>query len=373
MYINHLIPRFLAFAAQVPDLLPKFYWDVYSAEERVKRICLIIKKLTGYCEMLREEITRQGNAISEFDGRLKPLEDLLSDLILYGVVTDIQIEDTAIKWVEYNAETREISNWTLTFVGSQYVRVTGNGENITIDIDEFAAAVNGHLGEIDAKVADIEIKIYNLETEISQCLKYVEVDGTTITGNGTPSNPLTVINSGTGLDKVYHDSSLLGDGTPTSPLIAIGGGSGNSTPIISIIPAIDLLPYCNAAIIDTSKPLFFNGNLRLAGAAYTSGDTIGYVGIDISLPVLQNVDIRPTADSSLMEIPNSIFNAFSPYNQYVTIPLLGFGAENIFANAAVSVSYTDKWRFSPILPVNNTKTPITSITSTIHIYGGWSI
>lgn len=36
--------------------LPDFYWDVYSAEERIKKLCLELHKLCDYANMLGENI-----------------------------------------------------------------------------------------------------------------------------------------------------------------------------------------------------------------------------------------------------------------------------------------------------------------------------
>ena len=45
--------------------LPNFYWDVYSAEERVKKICMELHKLCDYANMLGENINLDHEAINE--------------------------------------------------------------------------------------------------------------------------------------------------------------------------------------------------------------------------------------------------------------------------------------------------------------------
>ena len=52
--VSPFIP-FSSFVAATP-VLPTFYWDVYSAEERWKTICKLMKKLTDYIEYMGEAV-----------------------------------------------------------------------------------------------------------------------------------------------------------------------------------------------------------------------------------------------------------------------------------------------------------------------------
>lgn len=45
--------------------LPDFYWDVYSAEERIKKLCLELHKLCDYANMLGENINIDYTLIEE--------------------------------------------------------------------------------------------------------------------------------------------------------------------------------------------------------------------------------------------------------------------------------------------------------------------
>ena len=45
--------------------LPEFYWNVYSAEERIKKICLELHKLCDYANMLGENINLDHESINE--------------------------------------------------------------------------------------------------------------------------------------------------------------------------------------------------------------------------------------------------------------------------------------------------------------------
>lgn len=50
---------------QFTPALPNFYWDVYSAEERIKKICLELHKLCDYANMLGENINLDHELITE--------------------------------------------------------------------------------------------------------------------------------------------------------------------------------------------------------------------------------------------------------------------------------------------------------------------
>lgn len=47
--------------------LPNFYWDVDSQEERIKRICLELKKLTEYSDYLASELNLDHEIIKELE------------------------------------------------------------------------------------------------------------------------------------------------------------------------------------------------------------------------------------------------------------------------------------------------------------------
>lgn len=52
--VSPFIP-FNSFVAATP-VLPTFYWDVYSAEERWKTICKLLKRITDYVEYMGEAV-----------------------------------------------------------------------------------------------------------------------------------------------------------------------------------------------------------------------------------------------------------------------------------------------------------------------------
>ena len=50
---------------QYTPALPDFYWDVYSAEERIKKICIELHKLCDYANMLGDNINIDHQLIDE--------------------------------------------------------------------------------------------------------------------------------------------------------------------------------------------------------------------------------------------------------------------------------------------------------------------
>ena len=61
-----LIPPFYGWTQFTPAL-PNFYWDVYSAEERIKKMCLELHKLCEYVNMLGDNINLDHAIIKELE------------------------------------------------------------------------------------------------------------------------------------------------------------------------------------------------------------------------------------------------------------------------------------------------------------------
>lgn len=107
-------PLFAAFTAYTP-VIPKFYWDVYSSEERIKRLCLEYDRITHYLnemvdtynaqlEEMREIINEQNNKLAEYDAAIIDLQDMISE------VGDKQLmyDPTQGKYVSSKEATRNI-------------------------------------------------------------------------------------------------------------------------------------------------------------------------------------------------------------------------------------------------------------------------
>ena len=76
--------------------LPDFYWDVYSAEERIKKICMELHKLCDYANMLGENINIDHEIIKE-------LEDAFTKFMESGF--DDYYKQQVDAWIDANFQT----------------------------------------------------------------------------------------------------------------------------------------------------------------------------------------------------------------------------------------------------------------------------
>ena len=91
--IYHIVP-YGSYTAYTPAL-PQFYWDVYSAEQRVKHICYEIDKIIAYANMLGVNI----NATHEDIEKLQELFQKFQDQGLAELY-----EKLLQQWVDDNME-----------------------------------------------------------------------------------------------------------------------------------------------------------------------------------------------------------------------------------------------------------------------------
>lgn len=75
--------------------IPKLYWDVYSQEERIKRICKELHKLMEYANMLGKEINIDREVILQL---LQDFEDFKN-----GAYSDFYLEQVE-QWIKDNME-----------------------------------------------------------------------------------------------------------------------------------------------------------------------------------------------------------------------------------------------------------------------------
>ena len=89
----HIVP-YGSYTAYTPAL-PQFYWDVYSAEQRVKHICYEIDKLANYANYLADTI-KKIDAVSpdEFDRYKDKLDSEIA--ALKTEIYDLQVG--ALSW-----------------------------------------------------------------------------------------------------------------------------------------------------------------------------------------------------------------------------------------------------------------------------------
>lgn len=77
--IYSIIP-YGSYTAYTPAL-PQFYWDVYSAEQRIKSICLELDKLTNYADYLAGTIDKiQAITPDEFKAYQQEVRETVADL-----------------------------------------------------------------------------------------------------------------------------------------------------------------------------------------------------------------------------------------------------------------------------------------------------
>lgn len=89
--LNTIIPYF-GFTQFTPAL-PEFYWNVYSAEERIKKICLELHKLCEYANMLGENINIDHELIEE-------LQEAFAKFMESGF--DDYYKEQVARWIDEN-------------------------------------------------------------------------------------------------------------------------------------------------------------------------------------------------------------------------------------------------------------------------------
>lgn len=109
--IYHIVP-YGSYTAYTPAL-PQFYWDVYSAEQRIKHICYEIDKIIAYANMLGVNI----NATHDDVVKLQELFQKFQDQGLAELY-----EKLLQQWVDDNME--RIISRTVKFI---YFGLTNDG------------------------------------------------------------------------------------------------------------------------------------------------------------------------------------------------------------------------------------------------------
>lgn len=102
--IYHIVP-YGSYTAYTPAL-PQFYWDVYSAEQRVKHICYEIDKLIAYADMLGVNLNATHDDVVALQEQFEKFKD--------GEMLDFY-EKQIQAWIDANME-RLISAYLVKFV-----------------------------------------------------------------------------------------------------------------------------------------------------------------------------------------------------------------------------------------------------------------
>lgn len=95
---------------QFTPALPDFYWNVYSAEERVKKICFELDKLCNYANMLADNINIDHTLIDELQKALKNIENI--DELNEQVELIEQVLENIPDYSEFQTLAETVSNHT---------------------------------------------------------------------------------------------------------------------------------------------------------------------------------------------------------------------------------------------------------------------
>lgn len=135
---------------QFTPALPNFYWDVYSAEERVKKICFELDKLCNYANMLADNINIDHTLIQELQNALANIEhiDELNEKViaLQDTADDIQtLLESIPDYAEFVGLQEDVENvvenlgtkipWPITpnpkyGIDGQVLRTNGDGTTL---------------------------------------------------------------------------------------------------------------------------------------------------------------------------------------------------------------------------------------------------
>lgn len=97
---THTLPPYWGWTTYTP-VIPKFYWDVYSQEQRIKHLCKEYDRLAHYASMLAEEINAIEAVTPEalqavvdyFNAQLAALKKLIEQLEAGTLQWDVQHGD----------------------------------------------------------------------------------------------------------------------------------------------------------------------------------------------------------------------------------------------------------------------------------------
>lgn len=127
-------PQFPAYSGwtQYTPVIPKFYWDVYSAEQRLKQLCLNFDKVENYLDYIHDELNSWGVEFSE------DLDEQLTEMwneIHAGYV------DALNRWIKSDLPDIISIATHMVFFG-----LSDDGEHFTAYIPESWHAINFNAG-----------------------------------------------------------------------------------------------------------------------------------------------------------------------------------------------------------------------------------
>lgn len=164
---NKYLPLFSQWTAYTP-VIPKFYWDVYSLEERFKYLCKEYDRITKYLDTVidsingnDEELQEQIDALqTQVDSIQKTLDDVVT--AIGDVVVSLPVYDvTQGKYVEsqtanrnmyrelavFGARVNQIADITVDELANHTVDEVSAVGNLTIFGDSTPRVTNPDTGE----------------------------------------------------------------------------------------------------------------------------------------------------------------------------------------------------------------------------------
>lgn len=113
-----VITPYRVWIMQSPPVVPKLYWDAYSQEERIKKICIKVEGLERYLTYLSEQVANlrqelRAELIRLINEAKAALQQQMDELVAY---IDEQVEELK-QWVRDN--TRAEGVWDVTTGSTQ--------------------------------------------------------------------------------------------------------------------------------------------------------------------------------------------------------------------------------------------------------------
>lgn len=96
MAITYPFPNYQAFTAFTP-VVPNLYWDCYTQEERIKKLCMEIVKLTAYSNTLVDTVNSQYEEITEMR---TSFDEIAKEIIETDPIVAQKLTDAVQSWAD---------------------------------------------------------------------------------------------------------------------------------------------------------------------------------------------------------------------------------------------------------------------------------
>lgn len=178
------IPPYWGWSAYTP-VIPKLYWDVYSQEERIKRLCKEYDKLTHYASELAQYL-------NELDGTVKSQLQKALDTVAESIDALEQEWRTILKEIQESSVTWDVQHGYATSsvdaMRDMFNDITVHG--ITIgDLNKIDSLTVDSLANCGLNVRGLAVMGYWLVSK-TELLHYFTFDG-----SQEDSDPILDVNS----------------------------------------------------------------------------------------------------------------------------------------------------------------------------------